>query len=47
MIDAVTTVVRAICDPTDRSMPPEMITYVMPSAATPTITLCVRIVFRL
>ena len=34
------TVARAICDPTDRSMPPLAITSVMPRAAVPTTAVC-------
>ena len=41
---ATTTVPSAIWEPTLRSMPPEMITNVMPSAAMPTMTVWVRMV---
>ena len=37
---AVTTVLSATTEPTDKSIPPETTTMVMPSAATHTITVC-------
>ena len=36
---AITTVQRAMVEPTDRSIPPEMMTIVIPSAAIPTTAL--------
>ena len=47
MLRAVTTDAKAIAEPTERSIPPERITKVMPRAQTPTMTDCVRIVFAL
>ena len=44
---AVTTEDSATTEPAARSMPPETTTKVMPSAAMPTMTVCVATVFRL
>ena len=44
---AVTTVLSATTDPTERSMPPDTITMVMPSAATQTMTVWRAISSRL
>src|SRR4029079_3351589 len=43
---AVITPVRAIVDPTDRPIPPLMMTMVMPIAPTETMTVCARTVRR-
>ena len=44
---AMTTVVSATDDPTERSIPPDTMTIVMPAAAMPTTTVCRAIVTRL
>ena len=41
------TVTSATVEPTDRSIPPEIMIIVMPSAAVPTITVCTAIVRQL
>jgi hypothetical protein len=45
-IEATRTVVSATIEPTERSMPPAIMTSVMPEAAMPTTTVCRAIVTR-
>ena len=42
-----TTVTSATAEPTERSIPPEIMMSVIPSAAVPTITVCTAIVRQL
>ena len=46
IIRAPTTLVNAMLDPTERSIPPLTMIIVMPSAPTATITVCVKMVLK-